>query len=583
MSLKMHNVPAMPTLAMLGDNGGVVTVNPEWCDWYELVFGVAAGEGYIKGKEIMHQIDGTFSEFFERRTEAMKSAIHTMLAADPNRPTAQFRNIAEARKSMTSDGKHAMDFDKEEQVFTFDGYFSVKDMEAILFIRRAEDLVDKAKKKFGGFFTSSTALAEEIDVNQLMQVLQPSMELTDVDSEIFAPSAMAKNFKSSFADLPPQAHEGYADRAVGITEQRMYAHLTSPMAEQFNSVVEAHATLTESGILSQNLSRAANGSFHIEGYFTPKDLEAILYLYRNNDPMVFPEKDANGKPDGDGRPRKTFMELLGYTEESCPETIAAALRNVRVAIDEYYENRPNPSIEYLSGATSTRKVPTGFEAETTFPVTDKPAYKLTDMHGARGVAIPISDEYAEGLGKLMDGLSEQPSAAKSLLPTGNDTLNRMLREGGGLRRGEWPGEVASRTAINSMVTQGGMTTHSFEEGDDDYPMLTELLNKLDNFDVIFEGLNLDDMRLSVDAPWAHGGSLVFKKEDGFYTLVVEKEDGAFRVASFKLTENGLVVVFEHNSTVVSYHGFAAIFEAFNDISPEKVKAAVAAIKAEHGE
>jgi hypothetical protein len=205
------------------------------------------------------------------------------------------------------------------------------------------------------------------------------------------------------------------------------------------------------------------------------------------------------------------------------------------------------------------------------------------MHGARGVAIPISDEYAEGLGKLMDGLPEQPSAAKSLLPTGNDTLNRMLREGGGLRRGEWPGEVASRTAINSMVTQGGMTTHSFEEGDDDYPMLTELLNKLDHFDVIFEGLNLDDMRLSVDAPWAHGGSLVFKKEDGFYTLVVEKEDGAFRVASFKLTENGLVVVFEHNSTVVSYHGFAAIFEAFNDISPEKVKAAVAAIKAEHGE
>lgn len=394
------------------------------------------------------------------------------------------------------------------------------------------------------------------------------------------------------------------------------------MSEIFNSVTEAKATLEESGVLAQNLSRAANGSFHIEGYFTPKDLEAILYLYRNNDPMVFPEKDKNGKPDGVLRPRKSFMELLGFTEASCPEAVATALRNVRVALDEHYENTPNPSIQYLPGPSSdllNRKTfmellgvtpeSTGdeiasklravrlaleavgspkdklldFRSETTFPAMDTPAYKLTDMHGARGAAIPISDEYDKGIVGLAGLLPGNFSSAPALLPTGNDTLNRMLREGGGLRRGEWPGEVASRTGINRSAITGGTVTHSFEEGDDDYPMLTELLNKLNNFETSFPGLKLGEMRFEVSAPWAAGGQLCFQKDDGFFTLVLDKGIGVDKLGSFKLADNGIVVVFEHNSAVVGYSSLVYIFEAFNDISPEKVKAVVAAIKAEHGE
>lgn len=500
MTLKLHNVPAMPTLAMLGDNGGVVTVNPEWCDWYELVFGVPAGEGYIKGREIMQQIDGTFSEFIGQRTEAMKSAIHLMMADDPNRPTAQFRTIEEARKSFTLIGKHAMDYDHKEEVFTFDGYFSVTDLEAILFIHRAEELIEKAKKHFGGFFGEAGAKTEQLDVNQLMQVMTPGRQVTDVDSEIFAQPVAA-------------------------------SYAVSPMAEQFNSVVEAHATLAESGILRQNVIRTPGvNNLVLDGYFTPKDLEALLYLYRNNDPMVFPEKDANGLP-------KDKLQ--------------------------------------------------DFRSETVFPqAVGRPAYKLTDMHGDRGVICevwPDDQKPLEGVAPEVEIIIDQDSIDRRLIPTGNAVLNRLITEGGGLRRGEWPGEVSARTARNNMVTQGGMTTHSFEQGDDDYPLLTELINKLDNFGVIFEGLNLDDMRLSVDAPWARGGSLVFKKDDGFHTLVVEKEDGTFKVASLKLADNGIVVVFEHNSKAVTYTGIAQMFEVFNNISPEKVKAAVAAIKAEHGQ
>jgi hypothetical protein len=255
-------------------------------------------------------------------------------------------------------------------------------MEAVLFIRRAEELVDKAKEKFGPFFNSAAANVEDLDVNQLMQVLNPRLEVTDIDSTIFAA------------------------------------------------------------------------------------------------PVVAP-------------------------------------------------------------------------------------YKLTDMHGARGVCVPVypDDE----------------------IPTGNDTLNRMLKEGGGLRRGEWPGEVSARTAVNRTAMIGGTVIHCFEKGDDDFPLLITLLNRLHGFETIFGGAKLEDLRLDVDAPWADGGQLCFKKDDGFHTLLVDKTDGPFNLASIKLADNGIVVVFEHNSAAVGYQGLSQIFEVFNDIDPEKIKKAIAAIKVEHGE
>jgi hypothetical protein len=286
----------MPELALLADNGGIVTVSPEWCDWYELVFNQPAGTGYIKGREIMQQIDRTFSEFFTKRSEAVKSAIHSMMANDPNRPIACFSTIDEARNSMELAGKHAMDFDDVEKVFTFDGYFSVKDMEAILFIRRATDLIAQAKEEFGGVFAELGNNIGAINVNHLMQVMNPRHEVVDVHSDIFAaPVDAASYFGGSPNRAAMMGGKVMAENMKPIHQQ--LAERASPMAERFNSIVEAKAVLTESGVLAQNLTRAVNGSFHIEGYFTPKDLEAILYLYRNNDPMVFPEKDANGKPE----------------------------------------------------------------------------------------------------------------------------------------------------------------------------------------------------------------------------------------------------------------------------------------------
>jgi hypothetical protein len=681
MSLKTSNVPAMPTLAMLGDNGGVVTVNPEWCDWYELVFNVPAGEGYIKGKEIMHQIDGAFSEFFVQRSEAMKSAIHAMVADDPNSPGTRYRSIEEARKSFTLIGKHAMDYDHKEEVFTFDGYFSVTDLEAILFIHRAEELIGKAKKRFGDFLGTAGNNTEKLDVNQLMQVMQPSLEPKDVDSQIFAtPVAESSNRAymfpkakpSAFADLPKEAHDGYADRAVGITEQRMSAHLTSPMAEQFNSVVEAHAALTESGILSQNLSRAVNGSFHIEGYFTPKDLEAILYLYRNNDPMVFPKQDANGLPKDNSavKPlyRKSFMELLGVTDTSSSDEVAAALCTARIALTEHYKNRPNQSIDYLAGATSTRKVPTGMEIDPTalsrnldaetvglgrlsgtprsvwcslsshpapegFDLTppemtdgdvlhrthilsndcvlhiaydrngDQAFYQCTkqgnlvkaarEPKGTRGRTYMTTEEkFVDGMaGLLSDALENPGSAAKALRrSTGDDLKGKLTAEivGGGLRRGEWPGEVSARTAINRTTIVGGTRIHCFEPGDDDFPMLSALLKKLETFDEQFVDLKLAYMRIAVAAPWAEDGVTRFEKGDGFFTLVLEKTTGAVvELFSLKATEYvnqpDQIVVFEHDPETVNYDSISALFEVFNNITPEDVAAAKEKALKLHGE
>jgi len=496
MSQADHIVPAMPALAMLGDNGGVVTVNPNWCDWYEQVFNQPAGAGYIKGREIMQQIDGTFSEFFTRRSEAVKSAIHSMMEQDPNCPSERFSTIAGAKKSMSTEGKFAMDFNNEEEVFTFDGYFSVKDMEAILFIRRAEALVEMAKKKFGPFIGTAAANGglEHVDVNQLMQVLRPSVEVTDIDSTIF--------------DTPWKAES--PNRAYMFPK-------ASPMAEIFNSVVDAKAALEESGILRQNLTRSATGTLVLEGYFTPKDLEAILYLYRNNDPMVFPVKDANGLPKD--KPASMVSDL--------PESAYAG---------------------YADGAVG-----------------------ITEQRMMAGKLAQFSDTSGE----------------QAILPTGNAVLNRMITEGGGLRRGEWPGEVSARTAINRTTMVGGTVTHSFEEGDDDFPMLASLLKKLGNFEQDFDGLSLSDVRSKIDAPWTRGGDVYFTKEDGYFSIMLDKGGNKTRLFSFKVAEfsnpPGQIVFFEHAPGLVSYSGIASFLEVFNNISFEKVKAAVVAIKAERGE
>jgi hypothetical protein len=466
MTLKLHNVPAMPTLAMLGDNGGVVTVNPEWCDWYELVFGVPAGEGYIKGREIMQQIDGTFSEFIGQRTEAMKSAIHLMMADDPNSPSTRYRSIKEARSSFTLVGKHAMDYNHKNEEFTFDGYFSVTDLEAILFIHRAEELIEKAKKHFGGFFGEAGAKTEELDVNQLMQVMTPGRQVTDIDSEIFA---------TPVAESPNRAYMFPKAKA-------------SPMAEQFDSVVEAHATLAESGILRKNVVRTpGENNLVLDGYFTPKDLEALLYLYRNNDPMVFPEKDANGLPKDDNLGlvnRKTFMELLGVTKESSSEEVATALRGARVAIEEHFgkngslpngltheklakivdlENAPNPSIEYIAGPRSIWNSLSGSPAPEGFNVTPPEMSQGDTLHRTHvtsaslilHVAYDIMGDQAfyvcDRRGNLIRS-DREPAGTRSSLRTGNDVLNRLITEGGGLRRGEWPGVVAAVTpAEKSLV------------------------------------------------------------------------------------------------------------------------------------
>lgn len=459
MSLKLHNVPAMPQLAMLGDNGGVVTVNPDWCDWYEEVFNEPAGTGYIKGREIMQQVDAVYSEFVGVRSEAVKSAIHTMMQRDPNTTGSRFNTIAEARASINDHAKFAMDFDKAEGVFTFDGYFSVKDMEAILFIRRAEELIELAKEKYGSFIEGAgvTGGWENVDVNQLMQVLTPGQEVTDIDSTIFA-APVAEPYKPS------------------------------PMAETFNSVVEAKAVLERSGILRQNFARQPGlRSFMMDGYFEPQDLEALLYLYRNNDPMVFPEKDANGLPK------------------------------------------------------------------------DKP--------------VSIAGEFENGVTGLADLLPGNTSSEKAILPTGNEVLNRMITEGGGLRRGEWPGEVASRTAINCSHVAGGVATHSFEKGDDDYQMLSELLKKLENFEELFDGLELGGMRSNIHAPWANDGVVYFVKQDGFFEVVLEKNGGNIRLFSLKLADNGIIVVFEHVPMIVGYGGIVSFLEVFNAVTPEQLQEA----------
>jgi hypothetical protein len=487
MSQADHIVPAMPALAMLGDNGGVVTVNPNWCDWYEQVFNQPAGAGYIKGREIMQQIDGTFSEFFTRRSEAVKSAIHSMMEQDPNCPSERFSTIAGAKKSMSTDGKFAMDFNNEEEVFTFDGYFSVKDMEAILFIHRAEALIEMAKKKFGPFIETAAANGglEHVDVNQLMQVLRPSVEVTDIDSSIFA--------------TPWKAESPNRKLMMGGNK--------SPMAEIFNSVVDAKAALEESGILRQNLTRSATGTLVLDGYFTPKDLEAILYLYRNNDPMVFPAKDANGLPKD--KPASMVSDL--------PESAYAG---------------------YADGAVG-----------------------ITEQRMMAGKLAQFSDTSGE----------------QAILPTGNAVLNRMITEGGGLRRGDFMA-ISAGTDRSKTLLVGGLPMRSFEKGDPDQEMLETLLDRVNNFSTHFPGTPLSVESIQGNFKALEGfGSLFFTKGDQG-AICLCRDTGLVKesLISFKAMEcsnpEGQIVVIEHDPETVSYDDIKDFIKTFVSLTPERVKA-----------
>jgi hypothetical protein len=474
MSQADHIVPAMPKLALLADNGGIVTVNPEWCDWYEQVFNVPAGAGYIKGREIMHQIDGEFSELFRVRSEAVKSTIHSMISNDPNRPTMHFNNIAEARKSYESAGKHAMDFDEEEQVFNFDGYFSVKDMEAILFIRRAEELIGKAKQQFSGFFAGAENV-EELDINQLMQVMSPALERTDVDSQIFA----------------------------------------APVSASSN--------------------RAA----------------------------MFPAFN---------RPRSVWCSLSGKLNLTGCNTTPPELQEG----DVFHRT-------HISSDNRVFHITHDGNGDQAFYICDSRGNLLMVQREPKGTR---SRQWAGILEDAQEGLDIPPN---DQLPMGNARLNQLLTEGGGLRRGEWPGEVAARTAINRTTVVGGTRIHCFEEGDDDFPMLSSLLKKLESFGEEFAELVLSDMRLEVGSVWADDSVLYFKKEDGHFSLVSEhKITGqinhlfSLKVAEFS-TPPGQIVIFEHKPSIVSYDWISRLLEAFNTLSLEKVRAAVAAVKAERGQ
>jgi len=390
--------PLPPTLAMLGDNGGVVTVNPDWCDWYEQVFNVPAGQGYIAGREIMQQIDAVQAEHFDQTRSIMSSAIHAMMKHDPNTTGSRFSTVAEAKASIDHGPnrevgfKHSTGTDWENGDLVLTGHFSVKDLEAILFIRRAEKLIELAKEKFGAFIETAAANGglENVDVNQLMQVLRPGQEVTDMDSTIFA-APVAEPYRPS------------------------------PMAETFNSVVDAKATLERSGILRQNFTRSpGSNTFAMEGYFQPQDLEALLYLYRNNDPMVFPEKDADGLPKD--KPRSIWNSLSGKP------------------VPEGYDVTP-PEMQEGDVLHRTHITSDSHVLHIAYDGNGDQAFYLCTKLGN---LLKVDREPEGARGKV-------PSSEQAVLPTGNDTLNRLITEGGGLRRGEFHAISAATPAEKSLV------------------------------------------------------------------------------------------------------------------------------------
>jgi len=441
----------MPQLAMLGDNGGVVTVNPDWCDWYEEVFNEPAGTGYIKGREIMQQVDAVYSEFVGVRSEAVKSAIHTMMQRDPNTTGSRFNTIAEAR-AVIDRGQH-----RENEL-----EIDVEGLEAILFIRRAEKLIELAKEKYGSFIEGAgvTGGWENVDVNQLMQVLTPGQEVTDIDSTIFAAPNTTSYATAVMMENMKPIHQKLAE-----------PYKPSPMAETFNSVVEAKAVLERSGILRQNFVRQPGvRSFMMDGYFEPQDLEALLYLYRNNDPMVFPEKDANGLPKD--KVRSIWNSLSG---KPVPEGYVVTppqleegdtLHRTHITSDDsvlHIAYDRNGDQAFYKCTRNGNLLVVGREPEGTrgkvpsmFADLPKSAYEgyadravgITEQR----MSVSIAGEFENGVTGLADLLPGNTSSEKAILPTGNEVLNRMITEGGGLRRGEWPGVVSATTpAEKSLV------------------------------------------------------------------------------------------------------------------------------------
>lgn len=189
-------VQPMPELSMLGDDGKVLTVNPDWCDWYESTYGDDTGSGYIKGREIMMQIENNRVELVENAdafvTEAMKSAVHKMRETDPSRGLPEFKTIAQAEESVN--GQRERYFDQTDGSYYVEGYLNVKDLEGLLFAARVREMAATANLEVPNI--------ELVQVNQLHQVLHPRLEVRDIDSNIFA----------------QPVKEGYTDNLSGVVD-----------------------------------------------------------------------------------------------------------------------------------------------------------------------------------------------------------------------------------------------------------------------------------------------------------------------------------------------------------------------------
>jgi hypothetical protein len=179
-----HGVSEMPELAMAGDEGRILTVNPDWCDWYESTYGTDTGSGFIKGKAIINQVlfaYQTVEDHHELTSEAMrealKSAVHKMLETDPSRGLPEFKTIKEAEESVT--GQRDRYYDQVDGTYYVEGYLNTKELEALLFAARVRELVAKLPD-------APIPNIELVQVNQLRQVILPGRGMTDVDSNIFS-------------------------------------------------------------------------------------------------------------------------------------------------------------------------------------------------------------------------------------------------------------------------------------------------------------------------------------------------------------------------------------------------------------
>jgi hypothetical protein len=182
-----HAVSEMPELAMAGDEGGILTVNPDWCDWYESTYGTDTGSGFIKGKAIINQVlfayqtvEGRHEQTSEAVREATEIAERTFMGADPCRVLPSFQTVNTALNQLKKPGVHVY-YCAEEQAFSLDGTFTAQDLEALLFAARVKELAKNAE---------GLGNIDDVSVGQLRQVIIPGMSMTDVDSSIFSAPIM---------------------------------------------------------------------------------------------------------------------------------------------------------------------------------------------------------------------------------------------------------------------------------------------------------------------------------------------------------------------------------------------------------